>query len=372
MSTPQATLPLPLKQYLSKLARHLETLPHAERQDILQELESQLYDQWQAGEDPEILAIRLGSAKDYAAGFLQPYQQELQDVGNLPGHLRLIWKKALIPGLLLMLGWIAVMWLNTFWIFGELLQKSEASLWQITQLLLAQLPAILVVVLPFALLWIVPLYLFSLATPGSPELRQLFRRPKVLLITLGLGLGTSLLAFGIQDLIVPSANRYTVEMLKTLMQVEHQQNCTDHCAETLQFNDEPDIRNVSAAVAWKQLSQQKIEPGKQQPILAQNLRDFYSKFSLPLSNLATAIFGLLTASLMLSGLFHPYYTLIVIGTLLPLGIWYPTYLWAYMSSSMQDWPLLSAFAPNLALTGLALIFLLGLLLPQRQEALQVN
>ena len=98
------------------------------------------------------------------------------------------------------------------------------------------------------------------------------------------------------------------------------------------------------------------------------MRDFYSKFSLPLSNLAVAIFGLLTASLMLSGLFHPYYTLMVLGTLLPLGIWYPVYIWAHLAERLQHCPALAAFAPNLALSGLALLFLTGLLLQRPQQA----
>lgn len=90
------------------------------------------------------------------------------------------------------------------------------------------------------------------------------------------------------------------------------------------------------------------------------MRDYYAKFSLPLANLVCAIFGLMTASLMLSGMFHPYYTLIVIGSILPLGLWYQTY--SFAASDQLD-PLLAAHLPNLALLAVALIFLLGLVLP---------
>lgn len=365
MPIPSPTLPEPLRHYLSSLARHLNPLPAAERDEILRELESQFHEQLQAGEDPDILAIRMGSAKAYASGFVRDYQQELRVSGDLPAHLRLIWKKALLPAALLLLGWVALMWLNSIWMYGGLLYTTDASAGQVIQLLLAQLPAILVVVLPFAMLWLVPLYLFSLATPGQPYVASLLRQPKILLMTLGLGLGFSLVSFGIQDLLVPAANRQTVTIMKTLMEAEHQRNCGDACAEPLTFMSETDIRNLSAVAAWRYLQQFAPPKLERQPEL---LRDFYTRFSLPLSNLAAAIFGLLTASLMLSGLFQPYYTLLMLGTLLPLGLWYQTYSWAYTAESLQAYPALSAFAPNLALGGLALLFLLGLVLQRPRQA----
>lgn len=344
---------VPLKKYLLKLEKQLQILPPVEREDILRELESQLFEEIQAGEHPEALLERLGKPTDYARPFLNDYLEEMQQHGHLQDHLRLIWKKALIPGLALMLGWVMLMLANTSYIFGDLISHAGVSLGESCRLMLFSLPAIVVIALPFLVLWAVPLYLFSLRSMNP---RQVLKRSRVYVIVLLIGLSSTALDYLIQDQIVPPANRHTVAMLKDMMQAKQQAECHDNCPPPVVFSDQPDVRSLSVSEAKAYLDKYATQGKMDQGLW----RDYYIKFSIPLANLAFALFGLMTASLMLSGMFHPYYTLIAIGAILPLGLWYNVYSFA---QNDRFAPLLSAFMPDLVLAGVALLFLVGLILP---------
>lgn len=227
------------------MEKQLQILPKEEREDILKELESQLFESSQHGEHPEAILERLGKASDYARPFLNDYLEEIQSHGSFNDHLHVIWKKALWPGLILLMSWIALMLGNTAYIFSDLTFKAQANFWQITKLLFTSLPAILVISVPFVVLWVVPLYLFSLR---GQEPRQVFKHPKVYLVTLSIGLASTVFAYAIQDLIVPASNRYTVEILKDMMQTKQKIECKEDCAEQpkLVFSDQPDVRSLSA------------------------------------------------------------------------------------------------------------------------------
>lgn len=351
-----------LKRYLLKLEKQLQILPSAERQDILKELESQFYESTQQGEDPASLLARLGKPQDYARPFLNVYLDELQEHGKLHSYLQLMWKKALLPGLVLMLAWVALMLTNSSYIYSELLLKSQASPGQVLQLMLSSIPAILVISLPFVALLGTPLFLFALR---GQRPQQVLRQPRAYLLTLLMGLSFTLFGFGLQELLVPASNRYAVSVLKQMMEQDQQLNCSPDCKPIVWSSENKDVRSLSA------LEARKILPAYNQyvPETVSMWRDFYSKFSLPLANLACALFGLMTASLMLSGMFHPYYTLLMIGTVLPLGLWY----WLYSALATDHYPaLFSAFAPNLALAAVALLFLIGLLLPGPHQRSQLT
>lgn len=337
-----------LQKYLSQLKKQVQVLPVAEQEDLLKELESHFFEELQQGHSPELILQRLGKPETYARQFLNQYTEQLTRSGKLPEHARFLFRRALWPAALLGLGFVALMEANTLYIFADLLRKTPLTGLRSLQILAFSLPAILVVFLPLTPLFLVPLYIYGLR---SQNLHRPLRMPKVWLMTLLIGLSAGLLCSGIQELLVPSANRQTIEVIKELMNDEARSKGEP----ALEFNSEPDVRSQSMFEAYQSLSAHPNAPDRHKSLL-----DYYTKMSLPLGALACALFGLLTASLMLSGLFQPLYTLLLIGGLLPLSLWYIVYSLAMADTHLP--PVWAAFIPDLSLAGLSLLFLIGLFL----------
>lgn len=59
-----------LEKYLSKVDRHLRYMPVSEKTDILSELKNSFYERMKQGQTEEEILAEMGSAKDFALGFL--------------------------------------------------------------------------------------------------------------------------------------------------------------------------------------------------------------------------------------------------------------------------------------------------------------
>ncbi|HEY9844281.1 MAG: LptF/LptG family permease [Candidatus Sericytochromatia bacterium] len=356
--TPQLKDPS-LQKYLSKLRKQLQVLPRNELEDVLKELESHVYEELQQGISPAGILERLGKPEDYARSFLEQYSDQLTAAGKLPEHARFMLKQALLPALIAALAFIGLMSANTLWIFADLIQHSKISLLRAVQMIGFSLPAIVVVVLPVCALFLIPNYIYGLRGSRAPNA---LRSPRVWGVTLLTGLLLSGLGFALQELVVPAANRQTVEIMKDMMN-ETRKKGTDE----LIFSDQADVRSLAMGDAY-QLLQSQNAPNS--PEVRRQHMDYYNKLFLPMEALSFSLYGLLTASLMLSGLFQPVYTFVMIGIVMPLGLAYTFY--AIATNAMQTpgslSPLLAAFLPDLVIAGISLVFLLGLLLARPEPA----
>ncbi len=343
-----------VNRYLNRFRKALNVLPASEQTECVNELQSQIYECLQAGESETQILERLGKPEVYALPFIEEHIVEIQEQQSVLPDLRFIQKQVLGPCLTIVLLFVGIMLFNTLYIFSDLLVSSLDAL----MLIALSLPAIIVVVLPVLTLWILPLYIFKV---GKRTPARTLKSYKVWAMTLFLGLSMSGASFFIQDVIVPRSNTRTVELLKTMVR-----KSSDNPDMT--FIDRKDVRQMGVREAYAFLD------GKTKTKeVRRSLVDYYTKFSLPLLNFAAAFFGLLTASLMLSGVFHPYYTLFSIGTLLPLAIVYVT---SFGNTGLDSFrtavenPFWQAFLPNLVLLGMVMFILPGLLLPHNKNMLE--
>lgn len=324
----------------------MQILPRSEREDVIREFESHVYEQEQIGRIPADILSRLGKPESYARSYLEQYSDRLRNQGSLPEHARFMFRQAIWPVLIVSLAFVALMQANALFIWWDLVVNGEAPLWIVPQMMLMGLPAIFVVLLPSTTLFMVPLYIYRIR---GTQARYTLRSAKVWLITLITGVLLSVVGLGVQEWIVPVTNTRTVELLETLL---HERSETQTQSGQLRKTEFKDVRQMTAAQAYQYLSH-KANASRGDFIA------YYQKFSLPLGALAFALYGLLTASLMLSGLFHPRYTLIVIGFVIPFG----GYLMLHsLVLSERFSPLLNAFLPDLVMVAISLVFLLGMLM----------
>jgi hypothetical protein len=255
--------------------------------------------------------------------------------------LNLLLKAAWLPSFLLCAGFGGLMLANTLFIFWELLQSSKTPLSKALQILWSSSPAILVICAPLLLLWPAALFLRKreeLGFEASFSSRRLFS----LLFSLALFLSAMILL--VQEKIVPPANQATVKCLQDLM--------LEGRDDDMIFSEKKDIRQMSAQEAWLHLNQKSSQP----PPTAQNWIDFYNKFSLSLTSLAFAIWGLLAARLTQHKIAPFWLIMATIGTVLPILFWYFVYTWSNIAGSASHiQPLLASFLPIFSLGGVGLI-----------------
>lgn len=338
-----------LTRYLSQIEYQLRFLPTSEKKDAINELKSQFHDCTQAGESEAEILQRLGPAKSYAKLLLQDYLLELQTKGSFGEHLHFAWKQTFIPTLLLMSLFTLFFLGNTLYIFAPGMPELSDRL----HIALYSIPAIFVVISPISLLWIIPLYVSKL---GESHPTAALKQFKVWGVSLFIGTLMTGLGMATQEYVVPIANQHALEVMKTAVKKRNPET---------QFEDERTVRSMNAREAFQYLDAKPASKERRRELV-----DYYTKFSLPLMSLVYTFFGILTAGLMLSGLFHPLYTLLGIGSALPLFSTYliyaivrgPNNLWFHLPESSK--PLFEAFAPNLLLTSIACVFLVGLMLPQ--------
>lgn len=338
-----------LNLYLRQMAHALRFLPVSEKQDAINELQSQFHDCLQAGESETEIIQRLGSPKNHAKLLLQDYLFELQTRGSFREHFSFAWKQTIIPTLFLMSLFTLLFLGNTLYIFAPGMPELSDRL----HIALYSIPAIFVVISPISLLWIIPLYVSKL---GESHPTAVLKQFKVWVVSLFIGTLMTGLGMATQEYVVPIANQHTLEIMKTAMKKRNPE---------IQFEDKPTVRSMNAREAFQYLDAKPASKERRRELV-----DYYTKFSLPLMSLVYTFFGILTAGLMLSGLFHPLYTLLGIGSALPLFSTYliyaivrePNNLGFHLPESSK--PLFEAFAPNLLLTSIACVFLVGLMLPQ--------
>lgn len=337
-----------LQKYLWQLKKQIRDLPLTERQDLLQELESHFYEELQQGRSPEVILAGLGQPAAYAQQFLSQYAERLSDSGRLPEHARFMFRRAWLPLLVLGLGFLGLLTANLLWIFWQMMAKHPSGSWRALPLVLFGMPAMLSLLLPTLPLILVPRYLYGL---GHRQPQRILRSSKVWLMTLLTGLGLGLFSLGVQEVVVPASNHQVLEVMKDLMN----EGLPASGKPKLVFSEEvTDIRLMTMTQAYGYLVSH-----PQDADYREKLTNYYLKLALPLAAPVFALFGLLTASLMLSGLFHPLYTLLMIGGVLPLGIWYGVYALALGQHAEAA---IAAFAPTLTIAAVALFFLFGLFL----------
>lgn len=334
-----------LQSYLLKLKKQLQVLPASEREDVLREFESHVYEELQQGRQPALILERLGEPQSYARSYLEQYGDQLRDSGRLPDHVGFMFRQTIGPVLGFAGLFIGLMLANTVFVWWSGLTQYRLPVMSMAQMLLLSLPAILVLCLPICPLFVVPLYVYRLR--GS-EARQTLRSGRVWLLTLLTGLVFSGASLAVQEYIVPAANTQVVEVIKELMQAPAREQGKPEMV----FAESLDVRSMNLMQAYRWLDN---NPKADK----QDYKDYYSKLSLPLSGLSFALYGLLTASLMLSGLFQPHYTLTTLGVLCPLSLYYLSYSLP-LSEKLSSWQ--EAVIPNLLILGISGLYLIGMLL----------
>jgi len=354
-----------ITRYLSQLEKELKILPPEEREDTLKEIRSHIFEQLQPedfADDERVQAVlnRLGAPKSYARSLVGEHLQDVIEHGAMPTQFALFMKQAMLPMLGVTLLFTGLMLSNTAFIFAELISQGKIG-WETTfWMLFWNLPAILVVVSPIAVLFGVALYVYRSLGLRS-EWNKLVRSFKLWGVILGIGLGCSGFIFILQDQIVPFANQQTVRILKDMMQTRAQQEQKA----PLFFSEQKDIRQMGSVEAYHYLKTQPEGVKKQ----IREQYDFYTKFSLPLSNLSSALLGGMIGVLMASGLFQPLYTLVVLGGMLTILFWYQLYALSasdyWLNAHNIVW---MSFLPDLVLAGVALLVLTGIWLGPKPES----
>lgn len=339
-----------LQKYLLQLKKNIQVLPAPEQEDLLKELESHFYEELNQGHSPERILADIGEPKAYAGPFLNQYSERVKRTGKLPEHARFMFKRALWPALLGALAYTALMEAQTFELYASQFQKHPTLSKQFLELMICNLPAILTVVLPVLSLILVPTYIYALR--GNQSIQTL-RSGRVWLMTLLAGLLIAGADFAVQEYLLPRANLQAISVLKDLVKL--------NAGKPVFFSDtHVDLHTLSTADSYSHLTQVARDPQLDADQYRKDLKAYYSKFALPLGALAFALYGLLTASLLLSGLFHPGYTFGLLGVILPQSLWFVVNNIAFADTTLD--PALNAFLPDLALLAVSLPFLLGLIL----------
>ncbi|MGV3524028.1 MAG: LptF/LptG family permease [Candidatus Sericytochromatia bacterium] len=347
-----------LEKYLSQCRKHLHLLPATEREEILRELQSHCHEEQLRGRDLDNVLQRLGSPTDYTRPFVEQYTDALRTQDNWGAHAQFALRRGLGPALAVGLIMIVLFQANTLVMFAELLTHAPNPLQNVLQLMLYSMPAVVSLALPYMALLAVPTYLYRLR---GAEATHLLNTASVWKTVLVICLLLSGLGLAVQEWLVPPANRQTVALLKDMMQAELRAAGSP----AMTFQDNPDVRTLNFGEAARL-----IERSANTPNLRRLRFDFYTKITLPLAALSNGLYGMVTAMLMVSGLFQPLYTLVVMGVLVPSLLWFILYGIGVSHNSLN--PLLGAVLPNSVILGIAVVFLLGIWLQQRSLAKAVQ
>ncbi len=124
-----------VQKYLSTLKKQLQILPRSERDDVIREFESHVYEQEQIGRIPADILSRLGNPESYARSYLEQYSDRLRNQGSLPEHARFMFRQAIWPALVVSVLLVAFMQANALFIWWDLIVKGEAPLWFVSQMM---------------------------------------------------------------------------------------------------------------------------------------------------------------------------------------------------------------------------------------------
>lgn len=361
-----------IKKYISKLERNLKQLPRQEKEDIIREIESHIFES--IGEDKpnnfppcgepdseyriksdklEEVLKKLGDPKDYARLLISQHIVEIAEKGSFNDNFKLFIKQMLFPFLITALTAIILMLSNTFFLYFDMLQKGNTTFFDCLKLFLFNLPAIIVVIIPMCVLFTVPIAFYSMIRVLDKP--NALKSSKVWGMVILVGIISSLISFGINEVIVPGANHQSVLLAKDII--------SRNSIKPVYFGDKKSVQEMNFIEARKTISDSKSNSYNTKKMTF----DLYNKFSIPLACLACAIFGSFIGCLMLTEIFNKKYLLATMGFIIPIFIWYFTYNSFY--SKAETISPFTAFIPDLVIGGFGLLMILGVFFNTKPDKL---
>jgi lipopolysaccharide export LptBFGC system permease protein LptF len=199
--------------YLERLARGLKPLPAEEREDVLREIAAHLEDGLAAGQDPDALVARMGQAEEVAEALVTERLTAVDRRRTPRALAAMVARAAGVPFLVTFVLYVGLMVANTLYLYAELITASRVGVGTVAFLILFNLAPILVITLPIAALMAGLTGIPKFATLVSPAtLRRLY--PRLAAAGLLTGLVLSVLGFALNDTVVPTANRHTVDLVR--------------------------------------------------------------------------------------------------------------------------------------------------------------
>jgi lipopolysaccharide export LptBFGC system permease protein LptF len=348
-----------------KLERNLKQLPKEEREDVIMEIRSHIYES--IGEPDENIPFpdktelpgrneklegvlkKLGEPKDYARLLISQHIGEVVEKGSFEANFKTFFRQMFFPFLISAIALLVVMFSNTVFLYYEFISKGIPT-FDIFKLLLFNLPAIVVVIIPMCVLFTVPNAFYTMVK--SSEKINSIKSFKVWAMVILVGIISTISASLITEFIVPESNHQAVETSFKLLEMQSQKPLT--------FSNQKSIQEMNFLEA-----RQKIDRLKEIGVDTRTMEFFlYSKISIPLASLASAIFGAFIGCLLLSEIFHRGYTVFVIGLIAPVYTWNYIYNTLENNSGLNP---LSAFVPDLIIAGLGLLMILGIFLKGKTE-----
>jgi uncharacterized membrane protein len=344
-----------IDKYLLKLERNLKQLPKVEREDVLKEIKSHIYesiseDGIDKSEELENVLKKLGNPSEYAKLLISQHISEIVDKGSLEENFKTFFKQMFIPFIFSATILIFIMFSNTIFLYLGYFTK-ETPLLEPLKILMYNLPALIVLIIPMCVLYTVPTAFYTMVK--SSENSNAIRAPKVWLMVILVGLIASITTLCINEFIVPSSNHKIVETSMKLLEMKETNPIT--------FSNIKSVQEMSFFEAREKIAEKKakgIETDKME-------FDLFVKLSLPLVSFACAIFGAFVGCLLLSELFHKGYTVIVAGLIIPTFLMYYTF-YAIPLNMMKTAPM-SAFLPDLVVGSLGLLLILGVFLNKKTD-----
>jgi lipopolysaccharide export LptBFGC system permease protein LptF len=347
-----------IKKYISKLERNLKQLPKQEKEDIIREIESHIYES--IGEDEadktgnlDQVLKKLGEPKDYARLLISQHIAELAEKGSFSDNFNLFIRQMRFPFVITALTAIVLMLSNTFVLYAETIIKWDFTNFEIIKLFLFSLPAIIVVIIPMCVLFAVPMAFYSMIRALDKTIG--LKSSKVWSMVLLVGVISSIISFGINEVVVPVANHQSVLLSRDIM--------SRNSIVPLTFSNKKSVQEMSYLEARKTINDY-ISNGYYTKKMS---FDLYNKLSIPLACLACAIFGSFIGCLMLTEIFNKKYILATMGFIIPIFIWEFTYNSFY--NQAETISPFTAFIPDLVIGGFGLIMILGVFLNPKPEKL---
>lgn len=336
-----------LSQYLARFSQSLVSLPHAEREDILRELQSHFDDALKAGQAPATIVERMGPPDRVAEAMAQERLVLVDRQRSAREIARLILRAALGPFLWGMLALLSVCIVNLLYVYANLLTQMHATGYQVLRLVIFNLPACLIIGLPLGILFTGIVGLPAIARTFSPSLYRRLQLP-VSLAILATGLLASLVSFVFNDQVVTRANREVVKLVR--LELQHQ-SWTEEALSPQELTStalRARLDQMRAAANPASVSPSILDEHTNR--LMREATQYHLKFSLPFSCLAMALLGLALGSAAARWSQHRMASRIALGT--GVGLVFAAYLsmsWGLHVAPALGHPALAAWLPNLFL-----------------------
>lgn len=333
--------------YLKELERGLTPLPTDEREDVLRELGAHLEDGLAAGQTPEALLAGMGPAREVADALVSERLVAVDQRRTPLGLTRMVARAAGVPFLVAFFAYVVLMVANTLYVYAELIASSKVGVGTVVGLMLFNLPAILVTTLPVAALLVGLAGLPKLArVVSTPTLRRMY--PRLAAGALLVGLALSGFGFFLNDRVVPTTNRLTVDLVSQFILNEPTKPEADRSPQERTLADMD--RHLAAMRAERDAKAAANAPYKEIEAINQRLKlsetDRHLKlaipaYALPLMALGFALGTLLARRRAVRIWLH---VGIALGTVMAI---YTALSFARFSDALSGSPVLAAWGPLL-------------------------